>query len=129
MHPQIGFVAKSACALGQIGYGLTKDGIAAYHNLVRHHIYYHFLFFIAYTKLGNKTLKLWKASLYEGESEAKPGSIIYVDKKTLRVQCGKDALDIERLQLEGKKAMDTDAFLRGYSIALGDKLGGSNGRD
>ena len=83
----------------------------------------------AYTKLGNKTLKLWKASVYEGESEAKPGSIIYVDKKTLRVQCGKDALDIERLQPEGKKAMDTDAFLRGYSIAVGDKLGGSNGRD
>ena len=83
----------------------------------------------AYTKLGNKTLKLWKASVYEGESEAEAGRVIYVDKKTLRIQCGKDALDIERLQLEGKKAMDIDAFLRGYNIAVGDKLGGSNGRD
>ena len=67
--------------------------------------------------------------MYEGESEAEAGRVIYVDKKTLRIQCGKDALDIERLQLEGKKAMDIDAFLRGYDIAVGDKLGGSNGRD
>ena len=77
----------------------------------------------AYTKMGDKTLKIWKASVYKGESEAKAGQVIYVDKKTLRIQCGKDALDIERLQLEGKKAMEIDAFLRGSNIAVGDMLG------
>ena len=76
----------------------------------------------AYTKIGDKTLKIWKASVYKGESEAKAGQVIYVDKKTLRIGCGKDSLDIERLQLEGKKAMDIDAFLRGSNIAVGDML-------
>ena len=40
----------------------------------------------------------------------------------LLVQTGKDALKITELQLEGKKRMDTAAFLRGYTIEEGTNL-------
>ncbi len=76
-----------------------------------------------FTGIGKKTLKIWKAHVYRDDSDAKPGEVIFVDKKTLRVKCGKDALDITRLQLEGKKAMETDAFLRGFNVDPGDMLG------
>ncbi|MBR5337464.1 MAG: methionyl-tRNA formyltransferase [Lachnospiraceae bacterium] len=75
-----------------------------------------------YTRIADKSLKIWKASVAAGEKGAEPGQVIYKDKKTLKVQCGRDALNILRLQLEGKKAMDTDAFLRGFNVSVGDIL-------
>ena len=75
-----------------------------------------------YTRIGDKSLKIWKASVVAGNEGAGPGEVIYKDKKTLKIQCGKDALEIHRLQLEGKKAMDTDAFLRGFNLSVGDVL-------
>lgn len=75
-----------------------------------------------FTKTGDKTLKIWKAAVVPGKTGAVPGEIIFVDKKVFRVQCGSDALEILKLQLEGKKAMETDAFLRGFSLSVGDIL-------
>ena len=43
-------------------------------------------------------------------------------RKVLRVATGQGSLLIERVQLEGKKAMDVDEFLRGYSGVVGEKL-------
>jgi methionyl-tRNA formyltransferase len=36
---------------------------------------------------------------------------------------GEGTLVIKELQLEGKKRMPVDAFLRGYSVPIGTKLG------
>lgn len=55
----------------------------------------------------------------EKQHEEEPGTIIEVDKKHLVVACKTNALLIERLQLEGKKQMETEAFLRGYAIETG----------
>ena len=45
---------------------------------------------------------------------AEPGRI-YSDGKTyLAIGCGKDAVSVKNLQLEGKKRMDIDAFLLGF---------------
>ena len=44
-----------------------------------------------------------------------PGTI-RADRKTLRVACGDGWLEILSLQQSGKKRMDTDAFLRGFTI-------------
>ena len=41
----------------------------------------------------------------------------------LLVVTGEDCLLIERLQLEGKKAMSADEFLRGYAQIVGERLG------
>lgn len=84
----------------------------------------------AFTRLGDKTLKVYEASvLTEEEADALnsditvPGSIIAGDKKSFTVRCGNGALRIMNLQLEGKKRMDTAAFLLGYKIEVGGMLG------
>ena len=76
----------------------------------------------AYTFLNGKTLKVWRASVLERESGKKPG-FIEVGKSTIAVQTGKGMLQLEEIQLEGKKRMQTDAFLRGVSLETGMTLG------
>src|SRR3989339_198489 len=50
-----------------------------------------------------------------------PGSIFKYNEK-LAVQCGENALVIETLQLEGKKLMSAEEFLRGYGNIVGATL-------
>ncbi len=77
----------------------------------------------AYTFCNGKLLKLWSADIVSEEelpeNAVKGGSngqVIYVDKRHFIVKAGRDYLRINELQLEGKKRMETDAFLRGYNI-------------
>lgn len=77
----------------------------------------------AYTTLNGKTLKIWSAQVINYTNDAKPGEIIEVGKDTLVVMTGKGALSIRELQLEGKKRLSCDAFLRGYPIEKGIILG------
>ncbi len=78
----------------------------------------------AYTYLEGKTLKLWQASVEPlKDSSAKPGQVIELRKDSFVVATGDEALVIKELQLEGKKRMTTDAFLRGYPVAPGTILG------
>ncbi len=78
----------------------------------------------AYTYLDGKTLKLWQAAVESQlTKEAVPGEIIELRKDALVVATGEGALVIRELQLEGKKRMTTDAFLRGYPVATGTILG------
>lgn len=77
----------------------------------------------AYTYLGKKTLKLWKASVEAVNIDGKPGEVIEVRKDGLLVMTGRDALLIHELQLEGKKRLLTEEFLRGNNIEIGIILG------
>ena len=83
----------------------------------------------AYTAYQGKTLKIWAADVEEAvdvtgtADRALPGTIVEVTKKTLKVQTGNGLLSIKELQMEGKKRMETDAFLRGCSLIEGEKLG------
>ena len=78
----------------------------------------------AYTRLHGKTLKLWKAWAQEGDSpNGQPGQILQVDKDEFSVLTGDGILHIQEVQLEGKKRMDTAAFLRGYTLKEGECLG------
>lgn len=76
----------------------------------------------AYTGLNGKTLKIWKASVLEKETGKNPGTL-EADKKTIAVQTGRGMLQLEEIQLEGKKRMNTDAFLRGITLESGMILG------
>lgn len=75
----------------------------------------------AYTSLDGKRLILLSAEVTEQEGE--PGQIVEVTKKSFTVACGKGALRIRRVQPEGKKPMDTAAFLNGKKLETGMKLG------
>ncbi|MBS6196607.1 MAG: methionyl-tRNA formyltransferase [Clostridiales bacterium] len=81
----------------------------------------------AYTKMNGKTLKIWKAEVVETcEGEAgspAPGKVLKAGAEGILVQTGRGRLNIRELQLEGKKRMETSAFLRGYEVEEGMTLG------
>lgn len=73
----------------------------------------------AYTRLGDKTLKIWKAEVIDKDSNLAPGCIIKVEKDHIYVQTGSGILALSEVQLEGKKRMPVDAFLNGYTVEEG----------
>lgn len=84
----------------------------------------------AYTNLDGKTLKIWSADVRESEMESKetagsqePGTVVNITKNTVEVQTGQGILVLREVQLEGKKRMTTDAFLRGFSLETGAQFG------
>ena len=88
----------------------------------------------AYTMWNGKTIKIWAADVIAGREAAEflsesgvpaetgtaPGTVVCSDKRGLVVCTGGGLLSIRELQMEGKKRMDTPAFLRGYPIPAGD---------
>lgn len=88
----------------------------------------------AYTMWNGKTIKIWAADVIAGreaadflsesgvsaETGTAPGTVVCSDKRGLVVSTGGGLLSIRELQMEGKKRMDTPAFLRGYPILAGD---------
>ncbi|MGN0342023.1 MAG: methionyl-tRNA formyltransferase [Roseburia sp.] len=76
----------------------------------------------AYTTLHEKTLKIWDATVREENTDAAAGTIVKADKKELWVQTGEGILILNEVQLEGKKRMPVDAFLRGYTIEQGESF-------
>lgn len=78
----------------------------------------------AYTSVHGKTLKIWDADvLKESFDGAAPGQIVRTDPHSLIVAAGEALLSIRELQLEGKKRMDVETFLRGYTVEKGEILG------
>ena len=77
----------------------------------------------AYTYLSGKTLKIWKATVHPGNTDAAPGTVVKADKQSLVIQTGVDRLSLEEVQLEGKKRMPVADFLRGFTIGNGTVLG------
>ncbi|MDO5134440.1 MAG: methionyl-tRNA formyltransferase [Eubacteriales bacterium] len=76
----------------------------------------------AFTHLGGKSLKVWKSQVEETEQKGEPGTVFAVDKKGIHVLCGQGGLILTEVQLEGKKRMDAESFLRGFSVEPGTKL-------
>lgn len=77
----------------------------------------------AYTKIDGKGVKIFKAQVCGVAEGVKPGEIVDVTKKTFTIACGKDGLIIKNLQPEGKKPMDTVAYLNGNKLAVGMMAG------
>ncbi len=73
----------------------------------------------AYTNLGGKTFKIWKAEIVSDSVEYAPGCIVRASKGDLFVQAKDGVLALREVQLEGKKRMPADAFLRGYPLEEG----------
>lgn len=79
----------------------------------------------AYTHLGDKTLKIWKAQVEETTpetEEAAPGTIVRVEKDSFAVKTGSNLLKVTEVQLQGKKRMPVQAFLLGYKLEEGTSL-------
>lgn len=79
----------------------------------------------AYTQLQGKNLKIYEADIVEipENQQREPGKITAVDKKSFTIQCNPGGLRVTQLQLEGKKRMNTDAFLLGFTVEEGMRCG------
>jgi len=79
----------------------------------------------AYTYFNKKLLKILDAEkdLSLLKSEAVPGKVILSSKDELLIACKNSSIRIKALQLEGKKPLKTDEFLRGHNIEQGTVLG------
>lgn len=69
----------------------------------------------ASVKGEKRRLRVKRARVIKEDSLAKPGELIPL-KSQLVIRCGSDALELLEVQLEGKKAMAADAFLRGVGV-------------
>lgn len=83
----------------------------------------------AYSRLGKKTVKLWRAEVLGDvpgiDTEGMiPGTVAAVRKDAVLIKTGDGLLAVKELQLEGKKRMDAGAFLRGCPLQAGDKMEG-----
>ena len=67
----------------------------------------------AWTLLRNEVLKIFEAEQVVGNS-GKPGAFKSDGKNYLHVRTGDGMLALKEIQLQGKKRMKTDEFLRGY---------------
>lgn len=82
----------------------------------------------AYTKLDGKTIKFWKAKVLPADQLPKevrisePGTIVTVERDGFGILTGNGILFITELQMEGKKRMTAEEFLRGYPLNIGTLL-------
>ena len=74
---------------------------------------------VASTVFNGKTLKIFETRLTEGKG--KPGEVICTNPLT--VACGEGAVVVNSVQLQGKKRMDSNAFLQGHKINIGTIIG------
>ena len=77
----------------------------------------------AFTFWNGKTLKVWESFVAEEDGiKAEPGTVVKTDKKGIYVACGEGVLLLSQVQLEGKKRMEADVFLRGCHIEAGNRF-------
>lgn len=99
----------------------------------------------AYTFYRGKQMKIWRAvpedratqaggqvpagrdGRQSSSGQAAPGEILRVDRDSFTVACGRDALCVREVQLEGKKRMDVRDFLLGAKMQPGERLGAGPG--
>jgi methionyl-tRNA formyltransferase len=72
----------------------------------------------AWTMLNGKVLKIFGVSEGDIALDGAPGTLQLIGKNELWVCCGEGGLRIDTLQIEGKKRMDTAAFLLGQREEL-----------
>ena len=82
----------------------------------------------AYTHWHGKLLKIVtaRALLLEPDSQVSPGTVCLREEaghQVLAIVTGAGRLLVERLQLEGKKALSAEEFVRGYPHIVGAVLG------
>ena len=78
----------------------------------------------AFTYLNGKIFKIWDGDVIEEDNQnAAFGTAVNVSKKSFCIQTGKGLLKPNCVQIEGKRSMTTEEFLRGYRIQEGLSFG------
>jgi len=78
----------------------------------------------AYTTWRGQPLKLWRGTVSASVAEAAPGTVVGVTSDAVHVRCGAGVLSVSELQRPGGRRLQAAEFLRGFKLAVGDRLGG-----
>jgi len=79
----------------------------------------------AFTTLAGKEIKLFSSGLgKEDHHSSVPGRVTGHEKGALWVETGKGFVKIRELQIQGKKRLPADDFLRGFPLEQGSVFGG-----
>ena len=70
----------------------------------------------AYTKLNDKILKIYRAEAQEGDNSIQPGHFLTDNKTFLKFAATDGFISVTDVQLEGKKRMGIEEFLRGVKL-------------
>jgi methionyl-tRNA formyltransferase len=75
----------------------------------------------AWTRINGKFLKILEADIYEINHKNKIIGQIFSENKKLYIKCGKNTIEVKKIQLEGKKPLNSKDFINGNSDIL-DKI-------
>jgi len=73
---------------------------------------------LTYCVIDNKKIKLYEVEHFENTSDGLPGEIIRIDKHGVYIQTGHGLLNLQKIQLQGKKVMDISDFMNGVGKTL-----------
>ena len=77
----------------------------------------------AFTTLGDRVLKVHRATPERGGPAAAPGTVVDAGPGGIAVATGDGVLRLLEVQLEGRRRLDAGAFLAGHRLASGTCLG------
>jgi methionyl-tRNA formyltransferase len=80
----------------------------------------------AYSSFRGQLFHIWKARVADEPGQGAPGRML-AQKRRLLVSCGEaSALELNEVQVEGRKRMPAEAFLNGHRLDENEFLGAAN---
>jgi methionyl-tRNA formyltransferase len=77
----------------------------------------------AYTMCRGQQLKLWRGAGGPSSDDAPAGTVVAVSPEAIHIRCGVGVLSVSELQRPGGRRLSAGDFLRGFRLAVGDRLG------
>jgi methionyl-tRNA formyltransferase len=76
----------------------------------------------AYTRIGNKLLKVHRAKVLPADGKGNPGEVVRADAGGFWIATGSGIVGLEEVQLENKKRLPGIEFIKGARIRTGDRF-------
>lgn len=113
------YAAKLEKSEAEIDWAKSSEAI---HNLVRGLV----MGPVAQTHRGGALLKIVKTQLVKNAAHTlRPGQVVEVSDKHLRLSCGQGTLELLEVQPESRARMTIQDYLRGYPVKAGEVFGGA----
>jgi methionyl-tRNA formyltransferase len=75
----------------------------------------------AQTTFRRQPLQIWRAHVGDSASSAAPGSVL--GARPLVIACGEGTLELQEVQMEGRKRIPAGDFANGQRLTENEKLG------